>query len=231
MTGVQCEPVPWPLSSRSPAGRCACQAGGGTLSSGQGARVADSSQAQPSLPAHWTLNLRGPSLQVGGRSWESGAGPLAGSSLNGLDSHCPSARASQVQTSWSLPQGADPPHPTSPSGPSPPGCCAPLHMPQRSHLQTCAHRGPQNETLPDKERACRALSTHCGHSLHIFYLLCILGKSLVAACSCELNTAKLRGGLPRSPWGPAACLHRAPPAAFSALCFGFPAHHQWLRIQ
>lgn len=111
MTGVQCEPVPWPLSSRSPAGRCACQAGGGTLSSGQGARVADSSQAQPSLPAHWTLNLRGPSLQVGGRSWESGAGPLAGSSLNGLDSHCPSARASQVQTSWSLPQGADPPTP------------------------------------------------------------------------------------------------------------------------
>lgn len=46
MTGVQCEPVPRPLSSRSPAGRCACQAGGGTLSSGQGARVADS--ARPS---------------------------------------------------------------------------------------------------------------------------------------------------------------------------------------
>lgn len=127
--------------------------------------------------------------------------------------------------------GSRPPHLTSPSGPSPPGCCAPLHMPQRSHPPTCAHLGPQNETLPDKERVCRALSTHCVHFLHILYLLFILRQSLVAACFCELNTPKLRGGLPRSPWGPAACLRRAPPAAFSALCFGFPAHHQWLRIQ
>lgn len=45
--------------------------------------------------------------------------------INSLDLYCPSARASQVQTSWSLPPRADP-HPAPPSGPSPPGSCDPL---------------------------------------------------------------------------------------------------------
>lgn len=124
---------------------------------------------------------------------EGAASPPAGSSLDGVHSHCPSARASQAQTSWSLPQGADP-HPAPPSGPCPPGCCAPLHMPQRSHLPTCAHLAPQNENLPDKERVCRALSTYCVQFLHTLYLLFILRAwwQLSHPCFCELNTPKLR---------------------------------------
>lgn len=148
----------------------------------KGPGVADSSQAQLSLPAHWTLNLRGPGVQPGGRGWET-VGVLA---LRKVE-RVPQQEA--VSAVWTHAARRLGPARYRPPGlyareltPTPPHLLDRLHIPPRSHPATCAHLAPRNENLPDKERVCHALGTYCVRFPHTLYLLLILRKSPGSSC-------------------------------------------------